>query len=130
MDIIDVFYSFLSSLESYKANKGLHNFMGEGLMENKKMVKIDLSALHELSPPDFSAVDILSTILDKWGFKYKILMNCSFNEGRVIFDEEFAKFIEDRMGSEEEIVKEFAERKRGIAVKLFDGYEWAYAVIL
>ena len=95
----------------------------------RKLIKIDLRALHEISPPEVSAADILSAILDKWDFKYKILMNCS-PEGIVVLDEEFAEFIKGRAGDEERMVEEFARLKRAIPVKLYDGYEWAYAIIL
>ena len=95
----------------------------------KKMVRIDLSALHELSPPEVPASDILSAILDKWDLKHRLLMNCSPEE-RVVLNEEFAEFIKGRADSEEKMVEEFARRKGAIPVKLFDGYEWAYALIL
>ena len=91
-----------------------------------EIVEIDLSPLHRIAAPDWSASDLLATILEKWGLRYKVLMNCSPEE-RVVYDEEFEEHLKGK--DEEEAVKEFAERKKAIPLKLYDGYEWAYAIV-
>ena len=96
----------------------------------KELIEIDLSDLYEIAIPDCPASELLAAILEKWGVKYELLVNCSPDAGDRFFDEEFRQhYLRENEEDEEEVVREFAERKKAIPVRLFDGYEWAYAIV-
>jgi len=96
----------------------------------KELIEIDLSDLYEIAIPDCPASELLAAILEKWGARYELLMNCSPDAGDRFFDEEFRQhFVEDKKDDEEEVVRDFAKHKGATAVRLYDGHEWAYAIV-
>jgi len=101
-----------------------------------ELIEIDVSPLYKVSRPESPASNLLASILKGWGLGYRLLMVCSPDIGEYFFDDEFGqcfvakqKKAEGRLIDEEEVVKEFAERKKAIPVRLFDGYECAYAIV-
>jgi len=96
----------------------------------KELIEIDLSDLYEIAIPGCPASELLAAILKKWELKHRLLMNCSPDAGDHFFDEEFRQhFGENKKDDEEEVVRDFAKRKGATAVRLYDGYEWAYAIV-
>ena len=100
------------------------------------VIEIDLSVLYETKSPDCHAYELLKTILDMWGLKYTLLMNCNPAVESKFFSSEFKEFYEEKESlivrgdiDEEDVVAKFADRKKAEAIVLFDGFEWAYALI-
>jgi hypothetical protein len=111
------------------------------------MIKIDLSALYEnVGIPEHYAFNILEAILKAWGLKeatdgrqpssYRLLMNASPDAGNTFFDDEFEgeyRSVEGKVESgeldEDDFVDRYAAERGGVAVRLLDGYEWAYAIV-
>jgi len=105
--------------------------------EARKVVEVDLSSLYEVAPtPKARACDLLKALLEAWGLKYRLLANMSPDIDVEFFDEEFRRFYRAAERAhvhgaveEDDIVGAFAEREGAKAVRLFDGYEWAYALV-
>jgi hypothetical protein len=105
--------------------------------EEKKIIKLDLEELYDnVSVPECRASDVLEAILKAWGLKHVLLMNASPDVGDEFFDRGFEneyKKIERQIVNgeidEEDFVTKYAEKKGGKAVMLYDGYEWAYAIV-
>jgi hypothetical protein len=101
-----------------------------------KLIEINLEKLYEaVGSPNATAADVLHALLNAWGLEHEMLMNASPDVGDEIFSDDFADFagVERRLNEEitdDELVKKYAEKvKAKAAVVLFDGYEWAYAII-
>jgi len=97
-------------------------------------VEIDLYDLYEIAKPKVTASELLRRILDAYKAEYELLANCSPDSGVEYYvdDDEFKKaFGETRSWFDEMAVVELYAKTRGAraAVLLFDGYEWAYALV-
>ena len=96
-------------------------------------VEVDLQDLHEFKPR-YPASELLRRILDAYEAEYEVLVNCSPDVGVEYYtdDDEFKKaFGEVRSWLDEAVVvEEYAKKRKARAVvELFDGYEWAYALV-
>jgi len=99
-----------------------------------KWVRLDLSDLYELGHINITAAKLLERILEAYKVEYELLVNCSPDSGVEYFvgDKEFREAFNKAAGwrEEEEVVDEYARERNAVAVvELFDGYEWAYALI-
>jgi hypothetical protein len=97
-------------------------------------VKIDLQGLYRLGHIDITAADLLHRILDAYNLDYELLVNCSPDVGCDYFvdDEEFKEEFSEAQGwqEDERVIEEYAIKRKAVAVvELFDGYEWAAAVV-
>ena len=96
-------------------------------------IEIDLSNL--IAEPKVSAAELLRRILDAYNINYQLLANCNPDACTEYYinDDEFIKALSEARNwfEEEVVVEEYARRRRArAAVLLYNGYEWAYALIL
>ena len=97
-------------------------------------VKIDLSDVCDTC--SCSATDILSSILNSIGCKTILLVEESPDTGVEVLENttnysysELMKRL-DNADVEDEIEKIAREEAGGVLITVFDGYDWAYAVIV
>jgi hypothetical protein len=100
-----------------------------------KWIRLDFSDLYSLGHIDVLAAELLAQILDAYGVKYELLVNCSPDVGVTyyVYDLEFMRKFDEAQGwqEEEKVIEEYARKKGATAiVELFDGYEWAAAIIV
>jgi len=98
-------------------------------------IRIDLQDLYRLGHIDVVASELLKKILETYNLEYVMLVNCSPDVGCEYFvdDDEFKKAFDEAWSWLEEaaVVGEYAKRREAKAVVLlYDGYEWAYALVL
>ena len=97
-------------------------------------VEIDLSALQKVGSCKCEVDKLLRAILEAWGVEHKIIARARF-EGIEIYDEELKEILKgDEELTEwdvidEESLRKYAERKGGKIVELFDGWDWAFAIV-
>jgi hypothetical protein len=95
---------------------------------------LDFEELYHLGHIDVMASELLSKILETYNLKYVMLVNCSPDVGVEYFvdDREFMRKFNEAQGwqEEERVIEEYAlSRGASAVVELFDGYEWAAALI-
>jgi hypothetical protein len=99
-----------------------------------KWIRLNFEELYSLGHIDITASELLGRILDAYNLDYKLLVNCSPDVGVDYFidDREFIRKFSEAQGWEEEekVIEEYAVKQKAIAiVELYDGYEWAAALI-
>jgi hypothetical protein len=100
-----------------------------------KWIRLDFSDLYSLGHINVLAAELLESILDTYNLSYQLLVNCSPDTGVTYYVEDFDFMREfDRAQGwqeEERVIEEYARKRNAVAVvELFDGYEWAAAIIL
>jgi hypothetical protein len=97
-----------------------------------EIIKIDLEGLYEIGGPEMTACSILKTLLNIYRIRHELLVNLSPDAGEEFITDD-REFIERFRKAEEpdkieRTIAEYAEKKKGIAVELFDGYERCFAI--
>jgi hypothetical protein len=97
-------------------------------------IRLDFEELYRLGHINITASKLLSRILDAYNLRYTMLVNCSPDVGCEYFvdDEEFVEEFKGAQGwkEEEEVIEDYAIKQKARAiVELYDGYEWAAALI-
>ena len=100
-----------------------------------KWIRLDFSDLYKLGHIDILAAELLERILDAYNLNYQLLVNCSPDVGVAYYIEDynFMREFDRAQGwqEEERVIEEYARKKGATAiVELFDGYEWAAAIII
>lgn len=99
-----------------------------------RWIRLDFDELYELGHIDVPAAELLQRILNAYNLKYQLLVNYSPDVGCDYFvdDEDFEKAFDRAHNWQEEdrLIEEYAKKKNAVAiVELFDGYEFAIALI-
>ena len=102
-------------------------------MSQVKIIEIDFEKLYELGGISIRAIDLLKKILDTYKVDYELLVNLSPDVGveYLTSDQKFiGEFERADVDDLDDVVEKYAKRRKADAVvRLYDGYELAWAIV-